>query len=64
MATPGITLSLEASVEQAARAFKNLARVLRPFMGKAALAGYYIENRRGRNRLVPFKKGTTNHDRR
>lgn len=46
------------------RVGKVLERIARTFAGDAYKAGYYIENRRGRNRLVPITKGINVHDRR
>lgn len=56
-ATDGFT----ASARRVARALQKLSL---SFAGDAGRAGYYIENRRGRNRLVPLEKELTIHDNR
>ena len=48
----------------AKRIARTLQRIARSFAGDAHKAGYYITNKRGRNKLVPLEKGITIDDRR
>jgi len=63
----GIIVSIKAVdgfSASAKRIARTLQRIASAFAGDAHKAGFYIENRRGRNRLVPIKKGITIDDRR